>query len=121
MNTAGFIAASVAVVGLAVAVPVVHYTTMDTASFTVEHRERVVSRNSEGKTTSRYMIWAQLDNGETEVFENTDSFLSFKFNSADLYGRMREGAACQATVNGFRVPFLSMNRNIIDVQCQNNG
>jgi hypothetical protein len=67
------------------------------------------------------MVWAQLEDGGTEVFENTDSLLSLKFNSADLYGQMREGRVCQATVNGYRISFLSMNRNIIDVQCQDNG
>jgi hypothetical protein len=95
-----------------------HFSTKDTVSFVVEHRERVVSRGSDGNSTSRYMIWAQLPNGNTEVFENTDSFLSFKFNSADLYGRMQPGRNCDATVNGFRLPLMSLNRNILDVTCR---
>jgi hypothetical protein len=112
-----------AFVGLTVvATPIViHYSTMNTVSFAVEHRERAVSQNSDGQASSRYMVWGQLEDGSTEVFENTDSLLSLKFNSADLYGRMSEGRVCQATVNGFRIPFLSVNRNIIDVDCQDDS
>ena len=112
------IASFVLVGSVVLATPILHYTTMDTISFTVEHRERVISRTSEGKSSARYMIWAQVDNGNTEVFENTDSLLSLKYNSADLYGQMREGRICEATVNGFRIPFLSMNRNIITAHCE---
>lgn len=52
------------------------------------------------------------------MFENTDSLLALKFNSADLQGQMAPGRACTATVNGFRIPFLSMNRNILAVECE---
>jgi hypothetical protein len=105
-------------IGIVVATPVIHFNTMDRVSFIVEHRERVVSRDADGKSSSRFMVWAKHTDGKSEVFENTDSFLSFKFNSADLYGLMSEGAVCDATVNGFRIPFMSMNRNILNVECQ---
>lgn len=91
---------------------VAHFGFKDTVQFTVEHRERVMSGNS-----SRFMVWGNTQ-GTTEVFENTDSWLALKFNSADLYGVMTEGAVCNATVTGLRIPFLSMNRNIIAVECQ---
>jgi len=100
--------------GLLIAGPVIHFTTMEQTSFEVEGRERIL--DSDG--TSRYMVWALMNDDRVEVMENTDSILSLKFNSADLYGEMQIGAVCEATVNGFRVPFLSMNRNIIEVACQ---
>jgi hypothetical protein len=106
-----------ALVGAIVAAtPVFHFATMDNVSFTVEHRERVISTNAQG-SSSRYMVWGLLENGNTEVFENTDSLLALKFNSADFHGRMREGRVCDATVTGWRIPIFSMNRNIIDVEC----
>jgi len=117
MRTIGYIMGAVALVGVAVATPFIHFSTMDEVSFTVDHRERVMSQDSEGKSSARYMVWGVYQNGDTEVFENVDSLLSMKFNSADLYGEMREGRLCFATVNGFRVPFLSMNRNVLDVSC----
>ena len=94
-----------------------HFATKDTVSFTVNHRERVISRNSEGKTSARYMVWAETAEG-IEVFENTDSLLALKWNSADLYGQMTVGAVCSATVTGLRVPFLSINRNILSAECE---
>jgi hypothetical protein len=93
----------------------IHFLTFEEVSFTVEHRERVTNREG----ASRYMIWGDLGD-RTEVFENVDSILSLKFNSADLYGVMRTGAECTAVVNGLRVPFFSMNRNILSVQCTRN-
>ena len=99
----------------------VNYGTQETVQFTVDHRERVISRNSEGRETSRFMVWADMADGTSEVFENTDTIWHFKFNSADLQGRMRPGAVCEAKVVGFRVGFLSWNRNIIQVDCDRPG
>jgi len=98
--------------------PIIHFSSMENVSFVVDHRERVVTSNVDGRAESRYMIWAQMRGGGSEVFQNTDSLLSLKFNSADFYGRMVPGKNCDATVNGFRVPFLSWNRNIISVNCR---
>jgi hypothetical protein len=91
----------------------IHFGTKQTVEFTVQHRERVAQSDGSG---SVYMIWAHTNNG-TEVFKNTDSVLDLKFNSADVYGRMAPGAQCTAVVNGFRVPVLSMNRNILQADC----
>ena len=120
MKNLGFVLIAIVTVAVLLSGVIVHYATQTEVQFTVDHRERVISRNSEGKTTARFMIWGETEQG-IEVFQNTDSLLSFKFNSADLYGRMREGAECVAKVNGFRVPFLSMNRNILAVECDKNG
>jgi len=92
---------------------VAHFAFQESVQFTVEHRERV----TDGNNSSRYMIWGNM-NGTTEVFENVDSWLALKFSSADFYGKMTEGAVCDATVTGLRIPFLSMNRNIIAVECR---
>lgn len=122
MRVLGFAGMVVLIVGLMLSSVIVHFATQDTVSFRVDHRERVISRNSEGNTSARYMIWGETEQG-IEVFENTDSWLALKFNSADLYGRMAVGAVCDATVTGFRVPLLSWNRNILAVECvrQENG
>ena len=90
----------------------VHTTTKESVSFVVEGRERI-----QDAETSRFMVWGLTEDGNVEVFENTDSLLALKFNSADLYGEMSLGTSCNATVVGFRVPFLSMMRNIVEVDC----
>lgn len=112
MKILGIIFGAVLVIALLSTNIIIHFTTMEEVRFEVEHRERVVS----GENNSRYMIWANLGD-RTEVFENVDSVLALKFNSADLYGEMLPGRECVGTVNGFRIPWASMNRNILNVTC----
>jgi hypothetical protein len=116
MRGLGIVAAVVLVVALMSASVIVHFATQETVTFRVDHRERVISRDSEGRTSARYMVWGETEQG-IEVFENTDSLLALKWNSADLYGAMAVGAVCEATVTGFRVPLLSWNRNILSANC----
>jgi hypothetical protein len=113
MKNLGFVLIAVS---LAFSSAIFHFATKDTVQFTVEHRERVVSTNN-GQSKSRFMIWGNTGN-QTEVFENVDSWLAFKFNSADVYGAMTVGAVCEATVTGWRVPMLSWNRNILRADCR---
>lgn len=53
---------------------------------------------------------------ENEVFENTDSLMFWKFNSSDIYNEMEEGKTYKVKVAGWRIPFLSMYRNIISAE-----
>lgn len=95
---------------LFLAIPVMmaafQYGTVDTMTCTVDSKERV--NNGE---YSRYMVFC-----DEEVLENTDTFWHWKFNSADVYRDIKEGEQYELKVYGWRVPFLSMNRNIIDIQ-----
>jgi hypothetical protein len=74
---------------------------------TVTEKERVVS-----KDTSKYLIFT-----DREVLRNTDSLWLLKFNSSDVYGQIKIGDVCSFQVYGWRVPFLSMYRNIISFDC----
>lgn len=88
--------------------PVGHFYTMETISgVVITEKERVSTKDG-----SRFMIWT-----ENETFENTDSWLALKFNSADIYGQITVGATCDLTVNWWRVPFMSWNRNILSATC----
>ena len=86
------------------------YFTEETVEILVTDKERIVE-NSEDRVTSKYLVFS-----EAEVFENTDSFLFFKWNSSDLQGQLTPGHMYRVRVYGFRVPFLSMYRNIIEVK-----
>ena len=112
MKNAGFVLIAVLIISVLFSGVILHFATKTEVAFTVEHRERVVTKDG-----SRYMIWGNTGN-RTEVFETVDTPLAWKFNSADLYGRMAVGAECVATVTGVRVPMLSMNRNILHVECE---
>jgi hypothetical protein len=85
---------------------VIFVSTQDTVSSAlVQEKERVMKEDS-----SKYLIYTV-----SEVFENTDTIFAFKFNSSDLYGRIKEGCLYTFGVYGLRVPFLSMYRNITQV------
>jgi hypothetical protein len=106
------LASTIVVAAAIFSAPILHYSTQESITFTVQHRERVQSDKN-----SRYMVWATFADDTTEVLENTDTFWGLKFNSADLYGRMQINSTCQATVTGLRIPVFSMNRNILSVSC----
>ena len=77
----------------------------------VTGKERITVKNGD-QVDSKYLIFT-----ENEVFENTDTLFRLKFNSSDLYGKIREGQTCTFVVNGWRVQLLSMYRNILSAEC----
>ncbi len=88
------------------------YGTVDDVTFTVNKLE--TKRQSD---TEKYLVSATYENGEKEVFENTDALLHGKFNSSDVQlNELEIGSTYNATVYGWRVPFFSMYRNIVDVE-----
>lgn len=89
------------------AMPVISYATIDYEEITVEEKERVCSSDNECK----YLIFTNKG-----VFENTDSYLQFKFDSSDIYGALKPENTYKVKINGFRVPFLSMYKNILNVE-----
>jgi len=90
----------------------IHFATMTMVSeVVIQDKERVVT-GSGATQESKYLIFT-----DTETFENIDSWLALKFNSSDVYGAIPVGAKCAFTVTGFRIPFFSMYRNILDANC----
>lgn len=86
--------------------------TIDHITITVDNRERIVT--GYGKMMdSKYLVFT-----EGEVFENVDSWAFFKFSSSDTYSKLKKGNTYRAKVSGWRIPFLSMYRNIIVVKLQ---
>ena len=83
--------------------------TSETITITVTDKERVMQGSGEN-ASSKYLVFT-----ETEVFENTDCLVLWKFNSSDVYGQLEIGETYQVQVYGWRIPFLSMYRNIVKV------
>lgn len=90
---------------------VMQHATKDTTTFTVDRRERV----NNGEDNSKYLVWITRDDGTTETLECTDTLAFGKFNSSDLYGRLKEGRRFKATVAGYRFGCTSSYRNIISI------
>jgi hypothetical protein len=82
----------------------------DTVQFTVTDKERIVTGTGD-TLSSKYLVFT-----EQEVYENSDTLLFFKFSSSDLQGQLKAGDTYTAVVAGWRVPFMSMYRNIITVK-----
>jgi hypothetical protein len=117
-SSRGFGLAGAGFVGIIVVVIVavlggVWYTlgTKDTVTFTVEDKERITESTGEGGTSSKYLIFT-----DKETFENTDTMLHGKFNSSDVYGRLKEGKTYTCEVYGIRSGLFSMYRNIVSCE-----
>ena len=78
---------------------------------TVTDKERVV-----GNDSSYYLIFTEDQNGEVLVFENTDNIFRGKFDSSNIQGELKIGSTYNITVVGYRIPFLSMYQNIIEIE-----
>lgn len=81
------------------------------ATFTVDRRDRVTSGAGDS-LQSYYLIWTK----EEEVFCVTDSWSFMTFDSSDRFGKLREGSRVVANVAGWRVPFLSWYRNVVQIK-----
>lgn len=102
----GIIVVIVLIVGSLIASPIIAFSTKDTVTVTVTDKERIGDRDS-----SRYLIFT--DRG---TFENTDTLWYWKFNSSDVYGKLKKGQKYTMNVYGWRVPFLSWYKNIISAK-----
>lgn len=100
----------IAIILLIIAYPVMYYTSSSTIEVKVESKERITTGSGES-ISSKYMVYT--DKG---VFECTDSWLFFKFNSSDVYSKFEEGETYKVKVAGWRAPFLSWYKNIISIK-----
>lgn len=90
--------------------PVSYKMSEEIIEVTLTGKERITT-GSGGNIESKFIIYT-----ESEVFENTDSWLYLKFDSADYQNKFIIGKSYKVKVAGWRVSFLSMYRNIIDIK-----
>ncbi len=107
-----FYVVSLLIVMVLISLPVLLTSFNDTEYvITVTDKERVANSES-----SKYLVFAEDEQGNTIVFENTDNLFRFKFDSSDIHGRLKIGNTYKVTVVGFRIPFLSTHQNIIKIE-----
>lgn len=92
----------VGVVAAVVIYPVAVVHSRTTVQITVEDRER-------GTDSKPTLVFA-----EDETYKVKDSWLAGHFNSSDTYRDLRPGHTYSCKVQGWRVPFFSMYRNILE-------
>lgn len=78
---------------------------------TIERVENVIDGGN-----SKYLVFTQ-DNG---VFENSDTFFYWKFDSIDFYSKLAKGGDFDMITYGYRVPFLSWYPNIVEATANPN-
>jgi hypothetical protein len=76
-----------------------------------KERECRTSTDADGATTMRCRYVVHTD---VETFTNKDTLLALKFNSSDVHRNLREGETYEVLVYGWRIPWASSYRNIID-------
>jgi hypothetical protein len=84
--------------------------TVETVTAKVTEKTTVVRPTGEGGSKSVYLIYT-----DRETFSNEDTLFHGKFNSSDLYGKIKAGRTYKMQVYGWRIPFLSMYRNIVSI------
>lgn len=87
-----------------------YYQTEETVTITVISKERIVEKSGDS-VTSKYIVQTEF-----ESFENTDDLIYLKFNSTDYDRWLKEDSTYTVKVVGWRLPYLSMYRNIVDIE-----
>lgn len=83
----------------------------------VLHSTERVCRNSGDSLNCHYEWRFRGTRGyEDEVFINRDSFINWKFNSADFQNKIDAGEEYRLVVTGWRIPVISTFRNVISVE-----
>lgn len=81
--------------------------------FTTEYISIKVNKTDikRNKEKDLYLVYT-----DEETFKNEDSFWNFKYNSSDLHGKLKQDSTYKVEVNGYRIPYFSIYRNIVDIE-----
>ena len=109
-----FILLEILVVCIAIAIPVApaFNKTMNKRTAVATVTDKGTKRYGKG---DKYLVYCHNENGDSEVFEITDSILKFRFDSSDLYNDVQIGETYEFTICGSRVPWLSWYPNIYQI------
>lgn len=73
---------------------------------TITDKDRIVESSKDGdgnkETDSKYIVFADDEDGNSLVFENTDTIFHGKFNSSNIQGQLKIGNTYKITVVGYR-------------------
>ena len=98
------IAITVAIILLII--PIAERASETTVTFTVE--DKAIKRYGDD---DKYLVYT--DNGTYEI---TDSLVYWRWDSSDLYGKIKVGETYEAKVYGWRIPIFSSYKNIVSIE-----
>lgn len=81
------------------------------STFTVTDKERVNDSSS-----SYYIVFGEDKAGNVVVYKNTDEFLRGKWDSSTMQAELEIGETYDVVLVGYRIPFLSMYENILEIE-----
>lgn len=87
----------------------VYESTEQTIVAEVLDKDRVCKGNGNGGSTCEYLVFTEF-----ETFKVADSWMLGRFDSSNVYGRIREGETYEFRVRGWRMPFFSQYQNIVE-------
>jgi prepilin-type N-terminal cleavage/methylation domain-containing protein len=73
-------------------------------TFTVTGKENV-----NGNKSSKYLVYT-----DKTTYQIDDTWVHWRWDSSDVYGKIQAGKTYSCTLQGYRIPFLSMYPNVID-------
>lgn len=97
---------AIAIAVILLIIPIAERASETTVTFTVE--DKAIKRYDDD---DKYLIYT--DSGTYEI---TDSLVYWRWDSSDLYGKIKVGETYEAKVYGWRIPFLSTYKNIVSVK-----
>lgn len=80
-------------------------------TITVTDKERVNDSSS-----SYYLVFGEDEAGNVVVYKNTDEFLRGKWDSSTMQAELEIGETYDVVLVGYRIPFLSMYENILEIE-----
>ena len=99
----------VLIIGIFIVYKISYFNSTEVIQIKIKNKESVLSGSGES-TKHKYLIYC-----DGEVLENTDSFLFGKFDSSDFYNQLEIDSTYTVKVVGWREPYLSWYRNIIEI------
>lgn len=81
-----------------------------TKTYTVTVTDKDIKNYS---SSSKYLVFTKLENGETKTFCIEDTFFNFRWDSSDAYADIEIGKTYKIEVIGWRIPFFSEYENIM--------
>ena len=62
---------------------------------------------------AKYLVGSE----DGQVFQITDTIIKLRFDSSNLYARIKEGQTCLIRTQGWRFPLFSDYKNILEADC----
>lgn len=78
--------------------------------FSVDSYKEVTVTKTDVKV-DKYLVYTDV-----KTFEMTDTWLFWRFDSSDQWGRFQAGETYKISASGVRIPFLSWYENIVSFE-----